>query len=189
MELFRNLRLKAGKSMLAGKYSRVRRKIHYTNFQSIKSIGIVWDASKPEEFLVLSRLHQKMAELNIDLMIFGYFPGKELPNQYTAIRYLTCLKKNEKDFFYKPVSQEAAKFIDRNFDVLIDINFNGIFPLLYVTTLSKAGFKVGLTDSNPVKSPFDLMISMKSPVTLENYLDQVFYYLGMINSDSTRKAV
>lgn len=189
MELFRNLRLKAGKSMLAGKYARVGRKVHYTNFQSVNSIGLVWDASKPEEFLLLSRFHQKLADLKIDLTIFGFFPGKELPDQYTAIRYLTCLKKSETDFFYRPASPEARKFIEKRFDILIDTNFQQHFPLVYVTSLSQASFKVGLTDINPEAAPFDLMISMKKPVTLENYLDQVLYYLRMINSDSSRKAV
>jgi hypothetical protein len=175
--------------MLAGKYARIKRKIHYTNFQSIKSIGIVWDASRPEEFLLLSRLHHKMEALNIDLTILGFFPGKELPNQYTAIRYLNCLKKNETDFLYRPVANEAVKFIEQRFDVLIDINFQQIFPLEYITSLSQASFKVGLTDAHPETAPLDLMISMKKPITLESYLDQVLYYLGMINSDFARKAV
>ena len=189
MELFRHLRLKAGKSMLAGKYARKRRKRSYSNFKSIRSIGVIWDASRPEEFLLLSRFHQKMAELNIELKIFGYFPGKVLPDQFTAIRYLTCLKKNEVDFFYRPKSHEALSFIEKNFDVLIDINFQKLFTLLYITTLSQARLKVGLTDTEPENAPFDLMISLKKPMNLENYLEQVIYYLDMINSDSTKKAV
>jgi hypothetical protein len=48
---------------------------------------------------------------------------------------------------------------------------------------------VGLADSQPLASPFDLMISMKSPVNLENYLEQVLYYLDMINSETAKKAV
>jgi hypothetical protein len=189
MELFRNLRLKAGKSMLEGKYSRLRRKPLYTNFHNIKSMGLVWDASRPEEFLFLSRFHQKMADLNIELKIFGFFPGKELPNQYTAIRYLTCLKKNELDFFYRPVSKEAISFIEQHFDVLVDINFQKLFPLVYITSLSKAGLKVGIADVKPETAPFDLMISFKKPMNLENYLEQVIFYLDMINSDSAKKAV
>lgn len=175
--------------MLEGKYSRIRRRPIYRNFQSIKSMGLVWDASRPEEFLFLSRFHQKMADLNIELKIFGFFPGRELPNQYTAIRYLTCLKKNELDFFYRPVSKEAISFIEQPFDVLIDIDFQKLFPLVYITSLSKAGLKVGIADTNPETAPFDLMFSFKKPMNLENYLEQVLFYLDMINSDSAKKAV
>lgn len=189
MELFRNLRLKVGRSMLTGKSSRIRRRPFYTNFRNVKSIGLVWDASRPEDFMLLSRFHQKMTELNIDFRILGFFPGKVLPDQFTAVRFMTCLKKNEVDFFYRPDSPDAIKFKEKKFDVLIDVNFQKLFPLVYITTLSQARFKVGLADTEPEKSPFDLMISLKNPVNLESYLEQVILYLDMINSESSKKAV
>jgi hypothetical protein len=33
------------------------------------------------------------------------------------------------------------------------------------------------------------MISMKNPVNIEKYLEQVLYYLDMINSENAKKAV
>jgi hypothetical protein len=189
MELFRKLRVRAGRSMLTGKLARIKRKPRCINFYNIKTIGLVWDASKTEDFNILTRFHQKMAELNKEVRIFGYFPEKGFPDQYTAVRYLTCLKKKEVNFFYRPVNPETESFIKTKFDVLIDINFKKHFPLIYISSLSQAGLKVGLADSKPVSSPFDLMISMKSPISLEGYLEQVLYYLEMINSESAKKAV
>ena len=189
MELFRNLRVKAGKSLLAAKVAKIKRKPFYINFSSIKSIGVVWDASKTEDFIHLSAFHQKMTERKIEVKIFGFFPGKELPNRYTAIRYLTCLKMQEIDFLYRPGSPDTTAFIQRHFDVLIDINLGKFFPLYYITSLSMARLKVGIADTNPERSPFDLMISLNKPVTIDSYLDQVLYYLNMINSESKKKAV
>jgi hypothetical protein len=189
MELFRKLRVRAGRSMLTGKLARIKRKPQCINFYNIKTIGLVWDASKTEDFNILTRFHQKMAELNKEVRIFGFFPEKGFPDQYTAVRYLTCLKKKEVNFFYLPVNSETESFIKTKFDVLIDINFKKHFPLIYISSLSQAGLKVGLADSKPESSPFDLMISMKSPISLEGYLEQVLYYLEMINSESAKKAV
>jgi hypothetical protein len=189
MELFRNLRIRAGRFMLSGKMAKTIRKPHYINFYNIKSIGIVWDASMSEDFNKLSRFHQKMSELNKEVKIFGYFPEKILPDKYVAIRFLTCLKRKEVDFLYRPVASESQSFIKTHFDVLIDINFKKQFPLVYITSLSEAGLKVGLADSDPESSPFDLMISLKNPVTTDSYLEQVLYYLEMINSESVKKAV
>ena len=183
------MRIRAGKSMLSGKLVRIRRKPHYINFYNIRTIGLVWDASKPEEFIILTRFYQKMTELNKEVRIFGFFPEKGFPDQYTAIRYLTCLKKKEVNFFYLPHNPETDSFIKTEFDVLIDINFKKHLPLVYVSSLSQAGLKVGLADSKPESSPFDLMISMKGPINIESYLDQVLYYLEMINSESAKKAV
>jgi hypothetical protein len=189
MELFKNIRLKTGKAILSWKVASMKRKPFYINLNNIKNIGIVWDASSPEDFLLLSRFHQKMNERNISVEILGFFPGKDLPDQYTAIRYMTCLKNHEVDFFYRPISSEVTSFINNRFDVMIDINFKKLFPLLYISSLSVAGLKVGLADSEPEVSQFDLMIKLKNPVNVENYLSQVLYYLEMINSESAKTAV
>ena len=189
MELFRRLRIRAGNSILSGKLARIKRKPHYVNFYHIKTICLVWDASKTEDFVILTKFQQKMAELNKEVKIIGYYPEQGFPAQYTAIRYLTCLKKKEVNFFFFPVNPESESFINTKFDVLIDINFKKQFPLIYITSMSQAGLKVGLTWAKPLTSPFDVMISMKSPVDIGKYLEHVLYYLEMIDSETAKKAV
>jgi hypothetical protein len=186
MELIKKTRLKIGKAILAKKLARTKRKVHYSDISEVKKIGIVWDASKSREFTSLSRFHQKMSEKNIEVKIFGYFPGKNLPDQYTAIRFLTCIKDDEINFFYHPVSSESTIFIQQRFDVLIDINFEKLFPLYYISSLSNAGFKVGLLESGDTNSPFDLMMEIKSPVDVNTYLDQILQYLEMINAETVK---
>jgi hypothetical protein len=188
MGFFTKTRLHFGNSILAKKSSRFTRKPYYRNFASVRNIGIVWDASKPEEFANMSRFYQNMHERGIDVTIIGYFPGKELPDQYTAIRYLTCIRKREISLFFTPVSHDADKFINNRFNILIDINFQRLFPLTYISVLSRAGFKVGLLDKENHSDTFDLMMELKKPVKVEEYLNQVIHYLEMINAESTIKA-
>jgi hypothetical protein len=183
MELINNIRLKIGKVILTKRMARTKRKVYYSNISLVKKIGIVWDASRPDDFACLSRFYQKMHEKNIEVKILGYFPGKSLPDQYTAIRYLTCIRKKEINFFYQPVSSETITFISNRFEILIDINFKKLFPLQFISSLSNAGFKVGLFESETIDTPFDLMMEIKNPVDVENYLNQVIHYLGMINSE------
>ena len=189
MELFKNIRLKIGLSTLTKKMRKISRKVFYSDFSQIKNSGIVWDASNTSDFLILSRFHQKMNEKNIEVKVLGYFSGLELPDQYTAIRYLTCLRRQELNFFYIPESTEANSFINTRFDILIDLNFNKIFTLNYITYLSVASFKVGLYESERINPPFELMMDIKSPVNTDKYLDQVIHYLELINSgtDSTKR--
>ena len=182
MELFRNIRLKIGDTILKNKIAGTKRKIHFSNIKEVKKIGIIWDASKTDDFACLSRFYQKMHESKTDVRILGYFPGNNLPNQYTAIRYLSVIKKEELNFFYHPVSTETKSFINNRFDVLIDLNFKKVLPLQYISSLSNAGFKVGLFESETRNTPFDLMMDLKSPVNVEDYLNQVVHYLEMINS-------
>lgn len=185
MELFGEIRQKTGIWILERKGSRTKRNVQYSNIESIKKIGIVWDASNSEEFGILSKFYYKMNEKDINVKIIGYYPGRELPNNLTAIKFLSCIRKSELDFFYKPIlSAEAATFIKTRFDVLIDINFDKKFPLYYVSTLSTANFKVGLWDSKTKNPIFDLMIELKRPIRVDNYLEHVMHYLEMIRCGS-----
>lgn len=181
MELFRNIRLRIGNAILRKRVSRTNRKMEYRNFMNVRSIGVVWDASKNAEFQALSRFHQNMQERNIEVKILGFYNGKHLPDQYTAIRYLTCIRKSETNLFYIPESTEVNGFINRNFDILIDVNFEKIFSLLYVTKLSKASLKVGIFEPES-NAPFDMMMEIKNPVQLDVYLRQVIQYLEMIKN-------
>jgi hypothetical protein len=189
MELFRNIRQKIGNSTYLNKIAKTKRKISYSGITHIKKIGIVWDASRTDDFISLSKFHQKMNERNIDVRIIGYYSGKELPDQYTAIRFLSCIRKKELNFFYIPSSNETEVFINTPFDVLIDINFDRLFPLQYISSLSAASFKVGLFFSEADSSTFDLMMEIRKPVQVENYLTQVVHYLEMINSETPAQVV
>jgi len=182
MELFKNIRIKIGDIILKKKLAKTKRRVHYTNLNHVKKIGIVWDASKVDDFASLTRFYQKMHENKIDVKVLGYFSGNNLPNQYTAHRYLSIIKKEELNILYHPISLETNAFVSNRFDVLIDINFKRLLPLHYITSLSNAGFKVGLFESENRDSPFDLMMELKSPVNVEDYLNHVIHYLEMINS-------
>lgn len=185
MELFKNIRLNRGKSVLRKKLARMKRVRFKGNINNAKTIGIVWDATNPNELAILSGFYQKMHERNIDVKIIGFFPGKNLPDRLTAVRYLTVLKTEDINFCYRPVSNEANKFLNTRFDILIDINFKKLFPLQYLSFLSSSGFKVGIFDNGFDNSLFDLMIDLNNKNDIENYLTQAVHYLGLINTGNS----
>jgi len=182
MELLKGIRLKIGAAILQNKTTKNKRRMVYKNFNLVKSIGIVWNASNEEEFQALAKFHQQMQERNIDAHVIGYYDGKNLPDKYTAIRYFSCIRKHEVNLFYIPKSDDTQAFINKKFDVLIDINFDKLFTLRYITLISNALFKVGLSDSENHSAPFDLMMEIKKPVSIDNYLKQIVQYLEMMNS-------
>ena len=110
MELFGNTRIKLGNSILSKKIARTRRKVHYSNILQVKSIGIVWDASKTRDFISLSKFYQRMHDRNIDVKIIGYYPGKELPDQYTAIK-ISFLHQEKGSEFLLPACISRIRFL------------------------------------------------------------------------------
>jgi len=127
-----------------------------------------------------------MQERNIEVRVMGYFQGKELPDKYTAVRYLSLIRRNGLNFFYHPVSTESSAFLNTRFDILIDINFKKLLPLKYISALSNSGLKVGLFEKETAEPPFDLMMEIKYPVDIDNYLSQIVQYLEMINSGTAK---
>lgn len=186
MEIGKNIRLKIGNSILRKRLEDKNRKVCYSNINQVRKVGIVWDASHVSDFVFLSKFCQKMNERNIEVKILGYYGGKELPDQYTAIRYLTCLRREELSYFYHPVSSEADAFIKSRFDILIDINADNLLPLKYISAMSEAALKVGIFESGK-NDHFDLMIELKKPVDVCTYLDQAVHYLEMIHSEHVEK--
>jgi hypothetical protein len=189
MGLFKGLRQKIGNSILAGKLIKLKRKAKYLNFSQVRNIGIVWDASRVDDFNSISKFHQKMHDRNIDVKVLGLYTDKELPNKYTALRYLTCIRKSELNYFFFPVSTEAEKFIRTPFNILIDINFGNEFPLECITRLSYAAFKVGLYDPSANNPACDLMMDLKKPVRIDDFFDQAIYYLEIINAESPVQSI
>ncbi len=187
MEMLKNIRLNIGKAILRKKMTRMKRTRFKGNLSDAKTMGLVWDATNPDELQILSQFYQKMAERNIDVKILGYFPGKNLPDKLTAIRYLLCLKKEDINFTYRPVSREAETFANTGFDILIDTSFNDIFPLKYISSLSRAGLKVGIFDKVNSHSPFDVMMELDKTTDINTFLTQVIYYLELINTGSGRR--
>ena len=186
MEIFNKARITVARFVIKNRMRHLIRSKRKGNLNNAKKIGIVWDTVKAEDFSALSQFHQKMAERKIDVNIIGYYPGKVLPDRYTAIRYLLCLKPNDINFLYMPVSPEAVEFIKTRFDILIDANFNNIFQLEYITSLSEAVLKVGIYDNRYDNQPFDLMIEMDRYTDISLYLSQVVHYLEMINTESNK---
>lgn len=181
MELFKEMRLHTGKWLLKRQHKRIRRNKQFNNLGNSHKIGLVWDGSNTNDFKSIAGFYNDMLKLNIQTDIICYYPDNVLPDEYTAIRYLKCVKKSDLNFWYIPQSADINEFINTPYEILIDVNTNYYFPAEYITVLSKAEFKVG-PDSSPYRNMLDMTIKIEEEYETSYYIDQVKYYLDMINT-------
>jgi hypothetical protein len=73
----------------------------------------------------------------------------------------------------------AEDFIHQKFDILIDLTEQKYFPMIYVTALSEAAFKIGYSGTS--ENYFDLNIEFKEHPEPEQLSKQILYYLKRIN--------
>jgi hypothetical protein len=182
MELFRNARILAGNHMLAKKTLKLKRERRFLNLSEAKHLGIAWNITDPDDLPAISDFMLRMSERGIKVVVLGFFNGRELPDKLTAIRYLTCLKREDLSFWYIPISPEAGRFIEEKFDILIEICFMDSLPLRFVSTISRATLKVGpCFNGDKIRKHNDILIDVGQKPDVREYLKQAVIYLEMIN--------
>ena len=183
MELCKGTGLFIGKLIMKRRLKSIRRHKKFNNLHNAHKIGIVWDGSNTDDFEAITTFYQDMQKINIQVDIVCYFPKTVLPDKYTAIRYLSCIKKPDLNFFCIPRSDDINEFINTPYEILIDININNHFPIKFITVLSRAEFKVG-SESSDYSDMLDMTINISRKNDLVYYLEQVKYYLEMINTST-----
>jgi len=186
MELLKNIRLKVGMSVLHSRASSVRRLKQNFDFNKVSRIGVIWDAAKEDDVRHVAAFNRQMADKGKTVEVLTWVPGKVVSDRLTGLSNMRFLKKTDLNWTYIPTSEDAEKFINTKYDLLIDINPFSVFPMTYIATLSSSPMKVGPDisgDSN--KLPYDLMIQAGHPFNTANFLEQVLVYLLMI-SNGTR---
>lgn len=158
---------------------RVRTPIRF-DFNTIKTVGILFDATNPDDFELVKRYVLYLREHRKKVKALGFFSTKQIPDlAFSKLEYDFCSTK-DLNWFGKPSSMVIQNFIDEEYDLLIDLNINDHFPLKYISALSKANFKVGKFNEKGLEI-YDMMIDSDNTKTLKYFLRQVDVYVTMLN--------
>ncbi|MBI4947872.1 MAG: hypothetical protein HY840_15890 [Bacteroidetes bacterium] len=185
MGLVHNIKNVFGKYFLALEQKHVQRNKKFINIEDAKTIGIVFDASDNENFDLVKKYVTYLREMKKKVKAIGFYYQKVTP----AMTY----SKLEYDFFSLkdlawnniPNNIYVDNFIEDEYDILLDLNLNDLFPLHYISSLSKARFKVG-KKSEINNSIFDMMIELGNEKNLKFYLKNIDAYLFAINKTNDK---
>lgn len=147
---------------------------HNESVSSIKKIGIIIDETyfNEKDLLINHLLLNGISKQNIEILAFRNRVKKNETFDYTVFSY--------KDLSWNTTIEksEITNFINTNFDLLINYYDLEKAPLLVVTSLSKANFKVGFANVDKRLNHF--MIETQA----ENYkvfIEELFKYLKILN--------
>jgi hypothetical protein len=150
------------------------------NFEEIKTIGILVEASNAVEFELVKKYVLSLREAKKKVKVLGFFDTKQLPPMtYSKLEYDFFIRK-ETNWMGKPTVIVAKNFIAEPFDLLIDLNAHDHFCLKYIASLSKANFKIGKYSDSDV-GIYDMMISSDNTDSVDYLLKQINTYLLMLN--------
>jgi hypothetical protein len=182
MELFKSLRIIMGNNSLNKRALKVRRNREFINLNNAGKIGVVWDIVRQEDLTPISDFILLMNERGIKVEVIGIFQNKQLPDKLTALRYITCLKKEDLSFSFLPKAAESEKFIKTTYDLLIEISFRDTLPVRFISTLTPARCRISTETGRGFNRDYaDMLISTGQNSDVREYLKQVVSYLEIIN--------
>lgn len=180
MSFLQNIKNFLGNYYLLQEIKTVRRNKMFLNLEEAKTIGIVFDASEKEDFELVKKYISYLKEMKKRVKAIGFFNSKETPPMaYSKLEY-DFFSLKDLSWNNIPKSFYVKNFIDEQYDILLDMNLKDVFPLRFISSLSRAKFKVGKS-SKWNSSAFDLMFDIGTKNNLKYFLKNLDTYLFIIN--------
>ncbi len=183
--MFQNLRIKIGRYYYKKEQSQTDRHCQMTNLQDAKRIGILYTLDEVLDYERVSAFVRQLQGNHKEVKALGFVKNKNLIQRFLPKISYDFFSKRDLTWFYKPIHTQVKDFIEKEFDLLIDLSLHDSFPLKYIAGLSKALLRVGkFSEENT--DYYDLLIDMKQTTTSDEYLGQIQHYLSIINPHAKR---
>ncbi len=180
------LRQKVGRYLFLREFRSKRHNSGLVTFHEAKSIGILYDSTNEKHFEIVKKYVKSMREQDHkEVLALGYFDEKELPPMRFSKLGLDFFTRKDLNWYFKPIAPVVRNFIQREFDILIDLHTGNSIPFRYIVASSKANFKIGKYDRLAV--PFyDFMLSVSDGTSFTQFIEHVNHYLKSFQHEFSR---
>ncbi len=181
MNIFNHVKLFIGQNFLKRELKYIDRNLRLYNYYQAQSFGIVYEYKNEEEFKILEQLIHQLNDEKKKVKVIIYIKNEKLLQYIPQRLTVDYVQPKEIDWLGRPNSPYARDFMETPFHVLLDLNYHQSFPLTYITSLSRAYYKVGIFhESN--KQQLDLLIKINPEIGLNYVLREIIRYLKLIKS-------
>jgi hypothetical protein len=173
------IRDKAGRYILNQKIHNNSRSREFVNLDAARTIGVVFHHIDPENFGFIKNFVRKLEAEGKKVNAVGYIQKKEIPDFYLVRKGFDFFCLKDLNWYCRPDTPYIQEFLNREFDVLINLSLDRFFPLEYIYALSRARFKAGnrLDDWHYDDLSLDTGENRNIPYLIEH----LTHYLSIIN--------
>lgn len=182
MTYFKKLRESFGRQILRKKAKSIKRKIIVHNFNTAKTVGVIFNANSDNSFEYIKDFLNFLSSKDIKVIALGYSDFKITPEELLMIKNINIINKTNLNWYCAPKNEVANQFINKDLDILFDLSITNSFPLKYLCCLSKASFKV--SKESDFHNSSDLMLNIKKDESLQYFIEQIKHYLSKINNSN-----
>lgn len=161
----------------------VERSVNAINLFKANSVGFLVNVSEKQQYLEYRKILNELESKNKKVSHFalGWYKGKKMPDFVKPGEKFKLMNKTDYNLIFRPKRKSVSikQFLEKEYDLLIDLTRNEIYPLRKVLSLSRSSFKVGAFESG--NEPFyDFMIKYRSA---KDYTVQLVHYLSLLNKN------
>ncbi|MCF6243323.1 MAG: hypothetical protein L3J74_18550, partial [Bacteroidales bacterium] len=156
------------------------RKVVYNNVHSASYIGIIFNAEDKVFYAAAKEFMNYIDERGIKINALSFVPKSDLIGYFPYRKGVEYFGMDKLAWTGKPKEEGVEEFIERPFDILIDISLTGSFPNEYVFALSKAKFKI--CNNSSIEKYADFVLQLKNKEDIDNYIEQIKHYLESIET-------
>jgi hypothetical protein len=176
-----NIKRSVANYVLNKKLGKLTREKRLVNLHNARTIGILYNVSSQTTFQIVKTLVKELTTRQRQIMALGFVNRKSIPNYCIAANSGYHFNLRDLNWYGGPKNDYIHEFINKEFDILIDLSLDDVFVFKYISGLSRSKFKVGRHNDDYLDC-FDLMIKMESTATLEAFIEQVIHYLLIFKS-------
>lgn len=172
MEIIENTKVYLGKRSIRTYLKNKKRDVIACNVEEAKSIGILFNATHQISFEIVKALVKDLSTKKNTIDVLGFVNSKQLIDHYLYRKGFDFFTQSQLNWYYKPIVENVQKFIDKPYDILIDLSLDDPFPIHYIIACSRAKFKVGRYYEG--QDCLDFMIDMeKEKEAMEKIRDEL----------------
>lgn len=182
MSFLKEWKMRHHQQSLVSKVSRRKVLRNPVSFEEAQTVGILFDATKPQDRNVVREYSKLLQEDGKKVTVFAFLDEKET-NSNLPFKHFS---RKELDWFDRPKDEAIQGFVKQPFDFLINLYLDEKPPLSYVSALSESHLRIGPYSDNI--HCYDLMIETSNQKDLSFFIKQIEYFLTRLTNNNTSRA-
>lgn len=162
-------------------YKKVKRIRKMVNLNDATEIGILFVVNDKSEYNKVSKFISMLQNEKKIVKALALVKSENLKEQIMPKLSYDLFTSKNLNWFKKPSGIFVEDFIEKDFDILINLDNSDCFPIQYLLALSHAKLKVGIDDTESADY-LDIMIKMKSAYNLNLFINEVVHYLNILKT-------
>jgi hypothetical protein len=175
------IRSTLGNFLLNRRFIKNMRNKELVSLNLAENLGIIFHVKNQEQFSRFNALAKELSTNRRKVLLVGFINDKTIPD-YCVVAgpgYYFC--RQDLNWLNIPKNDYILKFIEKEFDILLDFTRDDSFTMKYILALSKARLKAG--QQSDIKEPFlDVMIQMDNSQSMNQFIEQILHYLTLLKS-------